>query len=419
MARLLKTLGKWRPQRAPARRAAIAIAINLGCAAVAVALFAILRPASDWSEAVILVALAAIAAFAFTAELRFHSAIAAYFDASLVLALIALAVAGPLPALCVWVIPDFLSRFVFRQDPRLSPGMVATISGQALAVLAAFAVLRLGGFESTVSGAPTLYTAGLVMACVEFTVARLNFAPYYQHLRRGQVIRNEFLDLGPVVMTMLAVGVVVAALVQPLGALALAPLAIVILVPQLAFAALSRSRSGGRLGRVDATRLYAGALARELGLSGLERRLVSATVDRIGRVEGGGRIESGMPEPPLTGLVALAVDERWDGTGRPFAIPGAAAPRASRVIAVARAWSSLTAAGSARLPHSEAILDLMARAGTEFDPEVVDAAAAIVASEATITRSADFEPRLHRLPLPATVRRHGLPALSARLGARA
>ena len=34
----------------------------------------------------------------------------------------------------------------------------------------------------------------------------------------------------------------------------------------------------------------------------------------------------------------------------------------------------------------------MARAGTEFDPEVVDAAAAIVAAEGTMTRSADFEP---------------------------
>jgi hypothetical protein len=257
------------------------------------------------------------------------------------------------------------------------------------------------------------------MACVEFTVARFNFAPYYQRLQRGPLVRNEFLDLGPAVMTMLAVGVVVAALLDPLGALALAPLAIVILLPQLALAALSRSRSVGRLQRVDATRLYAGALARELGLSGLERQLVDATVDRIGRVEGGGRIEPKAPEPALTGVVALAVDERWDGSGGPFAIPAAATPRASRVIAVARAWSSLTAAGGARLPHSEAILDLMARSGTEFDPEVVDAAAAIVAAEGTITPSADFEPRLHRLPLPATVRRRGLPALGARIGARA
>ncbi|MFL5869706.1 MAG: HD domain-containing phosphohydrolase [Solirubrobacterales bacterium] len=401
------------------RRAATAIAINVGCGAAALALFVAVGPRSDWGEPATLGALAAIAAFAFMAELRFHSALPAYFDASLVLALIALAVAGPLPALCVWVIPDFLSRFVFRQDRILTPGMVATVSGQALAALVGYGVLSLAAIQSTVAGAPALYTAGLVMACVQFSVGRLLVAPYYQGLRPAALIRNEFLDIGPAVMAMLAVGVVIAALLEPLGSLALAPLAIVILVPQFAFASLTRSRSVARLGPVDATRVYADALARELRLSGLERRLVDATVDRIGRVEAGGWLEAAIPDPPLTGFVALGIDERWDGTGRPFGIPAEATPRASRVIAVAKAWSSLTAADSARLPHTEAILDLAARAGTEFDPVVVEAAADIVASEGAITRSADFEPRLHRLPLPATVRRRGLPALGARLGARA
>ena len=122
-----------------------------------------------------------------------------------------------------------------------------------------------------------------------------------------------------------------------------------ILVPQLAFAALSRARSVARLGRPTRPASTPRRSPASLVCRGFERQLVEAAVDRIGRVEGGGRIEPMTPEPPLTGLVALAVDERWDGTGRPFAIPAAAAPRSSRVIAVARAWSSLTAAGSARL----------------------------------------------------------------------
>ena len=151
----------------------------------AVALFVGLHPASDWSDPVTLGALAAIAVVAFTAELRFNSALAAYFDASLVLALIALAIAGPLPALCIWVIPDFLSRFVFRQDPMLSPGMVATISGQALAVLAGFGVLRLSGFDSTVFRRAAALHGRAGDGGVQFTVSRLNFAPYYQQLRRG------------------------------------------------------------------------------------------------------------------------------------------------------------------------------------------------------------------------------------------
>jgi hypothetical protein len=419
MASMLSTVKRWRPRGASSQRAAIAIAINLACGLAAVVLFVSLRPAADWGDGIGLGTLAAIAAVAFAAELRFKSAVAGYFDASLVLALIALAIAGPLPALCVWVIPDAISRFVVRQDPMVSPGMVATVSGYALAVLAGDAILQLAEFDSLVAGAPALFTAGLVMWGIDFAVARLAFAPSYQRLRARLVVREEFFDLAPAVMAMLALGVGCAALVPALGPLALAPLALVILLPQLAFAALTHSRSVARLEPPEATAVYAGALADELRMSGFERQLLDAGADRIGRVESGGRIAANLREPALTGLIVLGVDERWDGTGVPFAIPAGSTPRASRVLAVARAWSSLTAAGTIRLSHREAILDLAARAGTEFDPEVVDAAAVIVASEGAFTRTADFEPKLHRLPLPAALRRRGLPALGARLTARA
>jgi hypothetical protein len=413
-----QTVERWRPRGASIRRASIAVAINLSCLLGAVAAFVLIGPAADWTDPAVLVALALIAAVAFAAELRFKSAIAAYFDASLALALIALAIAGPVAAFCVWVIPDLLSRFVLRQDPRVSPGMIATLSGFALAVLAGDAILRLAEFDSPVTGAPALFTAGLVMAGVDFFVARVLFAPYYQGLRPLAVIRTEFLDVFPAVLAMLAFAVAVAALVPEIGALALAPLALVILLPQLAFAALRRSRSVSRLDPPEAMALYADALADELRMTRFERRLLDAGAGRIARLEGRGWAGGAAGEPPLTGLIVLGVEERWDGTGSPFAIPAQATPRASRVLAVARAWSSLTAAGTPGLPHREAMLDLAARAGTEFDPAVVDAAAEIVASEGAITRTADFEPKLHRLPLPATLRRRGLPALGTYLGAR-
>jgi hypothetical protein len=413
-----KSVKRWRPHGTSTNLAAIAIAINVGCVLAAAALFIVVRPQADWTDPAILAALGGIAAVAFAAELRFKSAVAGYFDASLVLALIALSIAGPLPALCVWVIPDAISRFVIRQDPMLSPGMFATVSGYALAVLVGYAVLRLAEFDSPVAGAPALFTAGLVMWTVDFVVARLLFAPFYQRLPARATTREEFFDLAPAVMAMLALGVGIGALLPQLGVLALAPLALVILLPQVAFAALARSRSVSRLDPPEATALYADALADELRMTRFERRLLDAGAHRIARVERGGRLAAA-GEPPLTGLIVLAVDERWDGRGAPFSIPGKATPRASRVLAVARAWSSLTAAGTPGLPHQEAMLDLAARAGTEFDPDVVDAAAEIVASEGAITRTADFEPKLHRVPLPAGVRRRGLPALGAFLGARA
>jgi hypothetical protein len=415
MAGPIGTTKGWRPHGASPRRAAIAIAINVGCGLAAISLFAVIRPPSDWGSSAILVTLAAIAAVAFAAELRFKSSLAAYFDATLVLAVIALAIAGPLPALCIWVIPDLLSRYVVRQDPMLSPGLVATVSGYALALLAGYGVLSLADSTSLHTQAPALYTAGLVMWAIDFAVARLVFAPFYQGLRPRPLVHNEFFGLAPAVMGMLAVGVVVTALVPALDVAALAPLALVVLVPQLAFAALARSRSIARLDQPVATGIYARALSDELRLSRFERRLVDATVARMARVEGRGWI-SVQGEPPLTGAAALGVDERWDGGG-PLGVHAGNMLRVSRVVSVARAWSSLTAADSPRLTHTEAMLDLSARAGSEFDPEVVESAAEIVAAEGALTRSADFEPRLHRLPLPASLRSRGLPAIAERLGA--
>ncbi|MEO8092970.1 MAG: hypothetical protein ABI726_09725 [bacterium] len=376
-------------------------------------------PAADWSEPVLLGALALIAAVAFAAEVRLESSIATYFDSSIALALVALAVAGPLPALFIWAVPDLLSRLVVRQDPILSPGMFATWSGYALALLAGDAVLAVAQPSSLVAAAPALFTAGWVMACVDFAVSGVLFAPFYQGYRVRPLVRSEFLDLAPAVMAILAVGVGVAALTPAWQVFALTPLALVILLPEFALAALGRSRSVARLKPAEASAVYASALADQLGLSRHERRLVDAATRPAGsaRTPGPHRLGPPSADPPLTGLVVLAVNERWDGTGRPFAVPAACTMRASRVLAVARAWSSLTAAGTAQLSHPEAILDLAARAATQFDPEVVEAAAAVVAAEATFTGSADFEPRLHRWPLPAGLRRRGLPALAAHLAA--
>ena len=75
------------------------MAANLAPAAVAIALFVLLSPPASWDQPVLLGALAVVAAIAFTAEVRLKMAAGAYFDASIVLALLALAIAGPLPAL--------------------------------------------------------------------------------------------------------------------------------------------------------------------------------------------------------------------------------------------------------------------------------------------------------------------------------
>jgi HD domain len=412
------TLRRWRPQDASSSRAGLAVVVNLVPAVVALGLFAVLRPEASWDQPVLLAALAAMAAIAFLAEVKLKTAAASYFDASIVLALLALVIAGPLPALLVWAVPDAMSRFVLRQDPRVSPGLVATISSFGLALLAGYAVLQLSGAQSLPAATPALFTAGLVMWAVNFSFARLTFAPFYQGFRPIPLIRTEFLDLVPLVLGMLVLGMATAVMIPPLGVFALVPLALVVVLPQLAVSALTRRHSVARLSSVEATALYAEAIADILELPRRERRIIACTAELVDQeIGGGGEALANwhLQDVPEVVMATLHVDERWDGTGWPAGLREAHSPLPSRVVAVARAWARLTADGTVALPHNEAILDLATDAGQGLDPTVVDAAARVVDEERAFVRTPDFQPRLHQLPLPRPLRRGHLPAVLAHL----
>ncbi|MDX6680676.1 MAG: hypothetical protein QOG94_715 [Solirubrobacteraceae bacterium] len=76
------------------------------------------------------------------------------------------------------------------------------------------------------------------------------------------------------------------------------------------------------------------------------------------------------------GIVVRSSHERFDGTGYPDGLEGQQIPLASRVVAVADAYSAMTTRRSYRdaLPHAAAIAEIRANAGTQFDPAVADAA---------------------------------------------
>jgi len=71
--------------------------------------------------------------------------------------------------------------------------------------------------------------------------------------------------------------------------------------------------------------------------------------------------------------VVNAHHERWDGTGYPFGHAGEQIPLGARVVAVADAFDAMTRAtphGTLRSPE-EALAELEACAGTQFDPKIV------------------------------------------------
>jgi len=101
--------------------------------------------------------------------------------------------------------------------------------------------------------------------------------------------------------------------------------------------------------------------------------------------------------------------ERWDGKGYPDGISGHAIPRGARILAVADAFDALTSERpySRAVDVAEALRVIIEEAGTQFDPEVVDALIACIRRTARETgKAADLTPQ-------DVLSRGGEPALGA------
>ena len=89
----------------------------------------------------------------------------------------------------------------------------------------------------------------------------------------------------------------------------------------------------------------------------------------------GERILSAAPALRPIAAIVRASHERWDGTGYPDRLTGEQIPAAARIVAVCDAYEAMTTdrAYSRAVGHEAACRELLAMAGTQFDPEVVDA----------------------------------------------
>ena len=97
--------------------------------------------------------------------------------------------------------------------------------------------------------------------------------------------------------------------------------------------------------------------------------------------------------------IVLSHHERWDGSGYPRALAGEEIPLAARLISVADAYDVLTARDSYRRPISpeDAVAELRSVAGRQFEAQVVETFAGILASKDLSFRhgdDADFEAEL-------------------------
>ena len=90
--------------------------------------------------------------------------------------------------------------------------------------------------------------------------------------------------------------------------------------------------------------------------------------------------------------------ERWDGTGYPDGLAGTQIPLGARLITVADAFDAMTSDRPYRkaLPHESAVMELRHCAGTQFDPEIVQAFIEALGGERAAT-PADLSPAAQQL----------------------
>jgi putative nucleotidyltransferase with HDIG domain len=81
------------------------------------------------------------------------------------------------------------------------------------------------------------------------------------------------------------------------------------------------------------------------------------------------------------GQIVRSHHERWDGSGYPDGLRGEEIPLEARIIACCDAWNAMRTDRSYRqaLTHEQALAELQANSGRQFDPRVVDALLDVVA----------------------------------------
>jgi len=376
--------------------------------------FVLLAPSSHWNDPLLVGVLWALAVFADRSDVPLPSGVR--FDATIALMLLCVALAGPLPALGIFLVPVLVNALT-GHEPLLRAGNLANLASNGWQAITAAAVLELVavGAAPATGSIGSLLVAGTVLFVLGWAVGPAIYGPLWLgHPLRAMV--QALRDMSGAAAVMVGLGVVTALAYPRMGMLALGLFAIVAVLPQSALTFVARSRPVARLDPLTASRRYAGAMATHLRLGHAARRELDAVVRlahaRAASGDAGEHLAHTVVDSSEVSCAAGHVTEWWNGAGGPAGLPGALIPESARIAAVAQTWAALTAKGSPGLGHLEALALLDSAAGVRLDPRVVRAACAVVSQERLTPDEPAPEPRLHHLRVPQRLRR----ALAAAVG---
>jgi HD domain len=352
-------------------RARFGLALVLCALALAAAApaYLLLAPDSRWEPESLLVLLVILAFASYSAAAAVRGMVT--LDASFIVALIALVFLGPVPAACVFALPEISAWLERRRIVSLLGNTAACLWGVLAAALTLELLTPGIPLDPGLADLPAVALAGVVLLTVSYLVTTLLVTVVWEGLKLRPLIEQEVTELAPACLVLLAVGTLTTLLYEELGPAGLAPLALLVLLPRALVPRLSQARDPAKLDRPAAISLYARAIAEGLDLDAAEKRVLLDAATHLGDAKRLTRIE----DFERVMQTVLYCRERWDGKGGfPGVLSGDAIPVESRVLAVAEQLGSMTASGTRGLSPEQAIAALVARAGTEFDPKVVSAA---------------------------------------------
>ena len=359
-------------------------------------------------DPMVAVALVGVAVGAYVAEEGVRDRRSATLDTTLALALIALALAGPLVAFAVALVPEAI-RLARRRGVYCTAGLLANVVSYALAPLAGATVLAIAPTHGTAGRAGALLLAGAAMAVTNYLFARLLFSAIRDRAPVIALVRREFLPLLPLELVIIAVGVGGGLLIAVVGPVALGVFAVLVYLPPLGLEMLLRAPSVAGLSVDAAAAVFRAALSDELALSRRDRNLIEQTDALVQRR----RPPGDSARNPLA-LMQDALLVTVCGTTTSTQAAFTASPRAQVVLA-ARRWAQLTARCTPALNHREALAELHRGSLADDAPWALAAAGRIIDRESALTAHVAGVPRLHRAPLPRRARQQLLPRALARL----
>ena len=244
-------------------------------------------------------------------------------------ALIAVAVGGPLPAFAVVLVPMVFNAAT-GHERLLRAGNLANVAAYGWYTLAGGLILQATAPDPTAAAAiGWLILAGLVQQYVNWAIGPAIYGPLWLG-RPFRAFVDLLFDTIAAGAVMVVIGAVSVILMGPLDVFALALFAVIAVLPGSFLTYAARTRSVARLERATAARRYAHALAIQLGLGGPNAVTSSRspTPRAAGRRPGSPWITSS--RLPATRAARTTRRSCWPSGGTAVAGPSACAARASR-----------------------------------------------------------------------------------------